>query len=322
MRPLLFVGKIVFIVSIVLAALLTGNPAIFIDVPGLGFMLAGIAAMTLISFSFREIIAAFKHAAGGDGEGAEIRKSAYFWEAAARNLFILGVLASIIGFVLVLGGLCAPKNIGPALASAFITTVYGVILGVTCGVPAFLLAKKADKQFDESVTREKTTEEGAKAFSVETVFGFILFILLNIWAMNSTGSLELFIHWQSLLVVIGGTAALATAVGGIRSGGSVTMGFACTGLIGALMGVIQLLHNIGTTAGLGASIAFIVISCFAATMGMVLVGFPLEDRAYKSEGKYKVAVFSRIAWYGFPLAVLMFLTLSMAMLVSIYSDFI
>jgi hypothetical protein len=45
---------------------------------------------------------------------------------------------------------------------------------------------------------------------------------------------------------------------------------------------------------------FSILSCIFAMLGMILVGMPIEDRAFKA-GKNGMGVLSRIAWYGIPL---------------------
>lgn len=124
--------------------------------------------------------------------------------------------------------------------------------------------------------------------------------------------LQWFIHWPSLLVVAGGTLALVLFANDAGDGRSITVSFAFTGLIGTLMGFVQLLQsfNVGIAA-IAAAMTFIISSCFIA-----LVGIPLEDKVLKlaSDGKDKLP--SRVAWYGFPLLTLFYLMMTVILIIT------
>jgi len=86
---LLIAGKILLLSLVVMGALQSGTPASYIDTYGSFFVLAGGAALMMISFPGAEIWRAFRHAAGGSGSDAEVRNSAHFWEAAGRGFWIM-----------------------------------------------------------------------------------------------------------------------------------------------------------------------------------------------------------------------------------------
>jgi flagellar motor component MotA len=142
-----------------------------------------------------------------------------------------------------------------------------------------------------------------------------------LWVIIPSGSLKTFLNWPSLLVVLGGTTALVSFVGNAGTGQPITLSFAFTGLIGALMGVIQLLHHISiiggqSVKGIGAAITFSILSCFFAMLGMMVVGIPFEDRNLPIDERTTKLTFSRIAWYGFSLVVLLFVTFAVVMVVT------
>ena len=95
-RYLLIAGKILILLIVVIGALQSGTPASYIDPYGFLFVLVGGVALMMISFPGAEIWRAFRHAAGGSGDDAEIRNSAHFWEAAGRGFWILGGLSSVL----------------------------------------------------------------------------------------------------------------------------------------------------------------------------------------------------------------------------------
>ena len=92
------------------------------------------------------------------------------------------------------------------------------------------------------------------------------------------------------------------------SGPTLSTAFAAMGLIGSLLGIIQMLF--GITAGtegipqIAMALAFFIASCLTALLGMILAGAPLEDYAIRTGRVAGPSAFSRAAWYVFPLLVL------------------
>ncbi len=70
---------------------------------GMLYLVFGSVAAALMGFTGREIATAFRLAAGRPGPDDDRRKSAYFWEAAARNAWMLGALGSALNFTIALG---------------------------------------------------------------------------------------------------------------------------------------------------------------------------------------------------------------------------
>ena len=136
----LILGRILVLVLVAAATIMSGKSANFFDPSGLLFVLAGGVALVMISFPGAEIRRALSHAAGFPGSDAEIRRSALFWEAAARGVWMLGVLRSILNLVIAMadqaGGLRSVTN---AMARSLLATFYGVLLAVVCFVPYWKL---------------------------------------------------------------------------------------------------------------------------------------------------------------------------------------
>ncbi|MCP4218947.1 MAG: hypothetical protein GY765_30215 [bacterium] len=319
MKQLMIIGKVLFVILLVTAASLTGVFAKAFDLVSLVFVMIGTFAMTLMSFPFSEIGTAIRHASGDSGENGELRKSIYLWEAIARNAITIGVLATIIGLVLILSNMDDPAQLGPAISIAFLTVVYGVILGVVCAVPAMLLHQRLKDNTEET---PNPVTSNTKAISIETIIGYLLFIGIVIFGIGGLKSFKMFIAWPPMVIVIGGAIALLLFLGRTGMGRAITLSFAFTGLIGALIGLAQLLSHLNDPKGLGPATAFIILSCFYAQLGMILTGFPLEDSSVKNETKPQNININRIAWYAFPLTSLIFVTLSIAMLIFIFSNLI
>src|SRR5512135_139513 len=81
-----------FAVALMAAVALSGRMSGLTNTAGLLFIVLGSAAAALLGFTGREIGTAFRHAIGVAGTANDRAKSAYFWEAAARNAWILGAL--------------------------------------------------------------------------------------------------------------------------------------------------------------------------------------------------------------------------------------
>jgi biopolymer transport protein ExbB/TolQ len=322
--------RILIIAALVSAVILSGRSTDFLSAPGLVYMLLGCAATALMGFSASEIGLAFKHTAGRVGARKELQKSAYFWEISVRNAWNLGVLGSIIGFITALGssegGLL---GIMFRMSRSFLTTVYGMVLGVVFLVPAMKLIQKLKKNPQKEISEayEASTESISKTFRFENIVGYILFIAVMGWIIiSSLGSIEadspikpsqFFTYWPSLLVVLGGTIAIVVFIGNGLSGQLFTLGFALTGLLGTLLGFVQVLlgmstHNIEDVAS---ALTFIISSCLVALLGIMLIGAPLEDHAFKAEKK-KERTLSRIAWYVFPMFVLIVLVLAFILVIT------
>ena len=296
--------------------------------PSLVFVLLGGVGMALMGFSVREIGTAFKQVAAGPDNKESLQNSAYFWEAAARNFLMLGVLGAFISFITTLGmSRGGIANIALGMSESFLPAVYGMILGVICFVPVLKLTGELSKHpLQESrELLEKPGEKAVKILRFENIIGYALFIAVVGWTIISSVSqgelpgplnpLEVFIYWPSLLVVLGGTIVLVMFIGDAAAGGSFTLSFALTGLIGSLMAFVQTLISFSSRGvrDVASAITFIISSCLIALLGMMLVGIPLEDRTIKSGKNKKQLALSRIAWYVFPVVALILLIFAFVM---------
>ena len=296
---LTFIVKTLIISCLILAGILVfpaspEGPFFFLDMFSLVFVVLGGAAMTLMGFSFAEIGSAFRHAfAGANGQKGR-ETSVYFWEAVGRNAFMMGVLGTVTGFFIMIKNIAGFKAIGLALATSFVSTLYGLILAAICTVAALRVSKKTG-----DTSQPQPQAQGVK---FENIIGYLLFIAVIGWPLVKTGALPLIIHWPSLLVVAGGAILMVLWVGNGKDGLSITLGFTFAGLIGVVFGIVQIFNgmyaiNIKVIA---AGMAFSILACVFGLLGMMLGGIPLQDRVFKT-GKIRPKItLSRIAWYGFP----------------------
>ncbi len=72
----------------------------------------------------------------------------------------IGILGTVIGLVRVLGDLSAPATLGPAIASAFTATLWGVMTANIFWIP---IANKLKRLSDDEVRRKELVIEGLLA---------------------------------------------------------------------------------------------------------------------------------------------------------------
>jgi hypothetical protein len=322
-------AKILLLLLVAIGALQSGSPASYYDPYGVLFVLIGGVALMLISYPCTEIWRAFRHAAGGSGSDAELRNSIGFWETAGRGFWILGGLRSVLSLIIGFVEMRTMESVGmaaliPMLIRPLLSTFYGGLLAVICFVPSWkvigILQSRSSTQDPES--REMPASLMHPGWRFETVLGYVIFLSVLIWTSQELFNLsELWPIFRSpLLVVLGGTLLLMLFMNGNNTRLTPSAAFAGMGLIGSLMGFIQMLHGmtdpspqgIGQVAG---AIAFVLFSCLTAFLGMALIGAPMEDRAIRLGRVGAPSAFSRVSWYVFPLLSLIFLVLVFNMII-------
>ncbi|MGD9346449.1 MAG: hypothetical protein PVH84_11330, partial [Candidatus Aminicenantes bacterium] len=220
--------------------------------------------------------------------------------------------------------------IASRMSTSYISAVYGMALAVICAVPALktsgLLGTQL-KEERENILEEKT-RQNVPFLKLDTVIGYVLFIFALGWTIFTPilgetfeGPIkphDLFLYWPSLLVVLGGTIAIALFAGNSAASRSMTLGFALTGLLATLMGFVQAMIGFSSKniQDVASAITFILSSCFIALMGMMLVGNPLVDRSAKAIKAHKAQTLNRIAWFIFPFMTLILLFLTFVMVVT------
>jgi len=316
-----------FVIAVVVSGIFSGLG----HGPGLYFLLAGSIAAVLMGFSGREIAGAFGFAARRRGTAKELEKAAYFWEACARNAWILGVLGSTLNFTIALGRESGGiESISNRIVQALIVAFYGLVLAVLCLVPAAKVRGQLDLSRAAAFPRQSESE--AMIFGeipvAGRILGYVLFVavlatagyaLTRGTAQNGPLSVgKILFHWPAILVVVGGTIVLAVFMGKGMGGRAWTLGFALTGLVSLLMGFIQALfgfvhRNIGEIAS---ALSFIVSACSFALLGMLTVGAPLEDREIMGDRRENAGPLSRMFWVIFPLLAYIFLLLAFLMVIT------
>jgi hypothetical protein len=310
-------GKILSVGLLAVAALASRRSASYFDPYGLLFIIVGGAAGALMTFSGGEIRTAFAHAGGTPGSGGELRVSALFWEATARNFWILGVMRSILSFVISLrdltGGFPALTS---GLANSLLAALYGMLLSVISYIPYWKLeTSRTLLHVPDGTAPSYPARDIVRNPTFGHIVGYVLFAILLFLSFGRSPlaavevAAQSIAYWPGLLVVFGGTLALMLFLGDAAPKSAVSPAFAATGMIGSLLGFVHVLLGIsgGSIEEVSSALTFILSACSAALLGMFLVGAPLEDRAAKGPRENARTTLGRAAWYVFPLLALVFL---------------
>ncbi len=332
---LLLLGKILILVimsAVVIRSYFMTTPADFVDPYAFAFILVGGAALTMISFTGSAMRRALLHLAGSAGTDLEIRNSAYFWETTARGFWMLGGLFSILNLMICFIGLKTEEVHGmgeiiDGLARRGVLAIfYGILLAMICLIPYWKLVGKLQSQ--TSVPSAQPGEIAAsneyRGWSSGAVIGYALFLSVLAFIPFSFSFPKLWsvmtdiVHSPSLLIVVGGALVLMLFSGEANAWRTMSASFAGMGLIGCLMGCIQVLFGIasfsrsgnpGSIGDVANGIGFILFSCFASLVGIMLVGAPLADRAVRTGRINAPSAFTRLSWYGFPVLTLLLMPL-------------
>jgi len=310
-KKYLLIPAWIFLLTIIAFGVVrSGKLANLMDPAGFLFVVVGGFALIMISFPGAEIRRALGDAVASPGKEAGIRLSAHFWEAAGRGFWIMGVLRSILNFVVFFNSLktrpaVSPQLINMELAEYLLAALYGILLAVICFIPCWKLRARVQNRPLAEAAEQEPMSIGHSGWRFGAALGYVLFLLLWVWTFPySTGILMAIA--PAVLLVLGGTIAMTLFIRG--SGPTLSTAFAAMGLIGSLLGIIQMLF--GLTEGIegigqfALALAFCIASCWTALLGMVLVGAPLEDRSIRMGRVATPSAFSRAAWYVFPLLVL------------------
>jgi len=318
-------GRWLFAAALVAAVVFSGSFSGLTNTAGLFYLVFGSIAVALMGFSRREIGAAFRHAAGVVGTLGDLKQAAYFWEAAARNAWILGVLGSAMNFTIALGGESGGiAGISARMTQSFVVTLYGLILAVICLVPAMKITGRAEQSPAAAVSGPSP----AGSAVIERVTGYVLFaavlgltIFFLVRGYPQNGPLpigKVMLHWPALLVIFGGAISLALFAGAGAGARALTLGFAMAGLISLLMGLIQAMFGFvhGSVQEISTAVAFLISASSFALLGLAVIAAPLEDREVMAGRRERPGPYSRMLWTVFPLLTFIFLLLTFLMVIT------
>ena len=121
------------VLLLALLALAMGDLTVFIDIPSLLIDL-GFTIGALI-FARAGIFTMFSAAFAASATGEQLQAAARGWDQARRYALAAGFVGTLIGGVIMLKNIDEPSAIGPGLAIAILTMLYGLVLGYGVCLP-------------------------------------------------------------------------------------------------------------------------------------------------------------------------------------------
>src|SRR5262245_23248186 len=276
------------------------------DVAGLASVAVGELALVLVGFTGPEILAALGHAAGGAGSAAALRRSARLWRSAARSAVLLGALVALEGLVTLIASTTGPDVFMPGLGQRVPPVAAALALWAALSLPVVRLLRRAEAAVADGMDAPPRSSAAGGWLRVERWLGYglLLAILARPVVLLPQSarlrSIEMLLHWPAWLVVAGGALAVLLYLGRPLAA-SLSLGLACSGLLGGLSGLAQAFHGFAgqSFAALVGGMAQAISSCFAALCGLALLAVPLEDCG--EEPPPLLARACSFAWSGLPL---------------------
>jgi hypothetical protein len=279
------------------------------------FVVVGAAALALATFPVREIRAALAHALSRPRRAETGERARVFWEAAARNLMLLGAVAAVTGFVTLFSSGDDPPRIVARLGEqVFGAWILGLLLAVPCALAAVRTPRPAAAGEGDAGHRDPGL--AGRWGRVETWAGYAVFaallarLVLTPAVRPEFRPVDWLLHAPSWLLVAGGALAITLYLREPGRGRSVTLGLGASGAAGALVGLLQALNGFGAASigNVAGGLVLALSSCVAALVGLATVGLPLEDRS-----RLLGARPSRLVGYGLPLATVLLVAVALIM---------
>lgn len=130
---------IVLAVAVLMVGIGSNLNAVF-DIPSLIIVLGGTIGMLLLGGS--ALGPMLRTIGSGPATEAEARAAAKGWRMARIYALASGLIGDIIGWVIMLKNLDDPAAIGPGMAIALLTTLYGITLAFVVCLPCQANAEK------------------------------------------------------------------------------------------------------------------------------------------------------------------------------------
>jgi len=196
-------GIVFFIVTFlfVLAGLYVADILLpLTDLASTVIVVLGVIFLLYMAFPVRDLLEALGFIftrKKGMPQGKKLKLS-ILYQAGGDLALLMGVWCTFIGVILMLTEMHDSSTIGPRLAVALVTLLYGLA--------AKLMAVLAQRKLNLCEVTEESYEIGPASPARQFVTGLILFIILAVLALlQSGGSLATFFDTASLLIVVGGS---------------------------------------------------------------------------------------------------------------------
>ena len=175
------ISAAVFTGIVISAIHMGGSVASFIDIPSLTLVLGCLAAGTTWSFSFDQIANAFRVALQGNANESKARQAHLVFVKMSDFSIGAGLIGTLIGLVQMLKNLDDPTVIGPAMAVALLTLLYGIILG------AFVFRSMANICLSQNNLLQREERHGFISLHMAIVCLFVTLFVFFTMLLAMTG---------------------------------------------------------------------------------------------------------------------------------------
>jgi len=196
-------GIILFVLTFlfVLGGLYVADMLLYlIDLVSAVMVVLGVIFLLYMAFPVRDLLEALGFIftrKQGMPQGKKLKLS-MLYQAGGDLALLTGLWCTVVGVILMLQTMDDPGMIGPKLAVALVTLLYGLA--------AKLMAVLAQRKLNLCEATEGGYEIGPACPARQFFTGLILFIILAVLALQqSGGSLATFFDTPSLLIVVGGS---------------------------------------------------------------------------------------------------------------------
>lgn len=290
--------------SIVFAMLLITDFGVFLDPPSAAIVLGITVFVTLAQHTLGSIGSAFRTALGSDKDSGDVQEHVAVLGTVRVAAIGAGVVATLIGLVNMLANMDDPSSVGPAMAVACLTMLYGVLIaevliapligGMTRPLP--IPDSSSHGQADQPATgyssdpahaeSPASPQERSVAGPIMAILGSLGFILMGI---TFGGELGLFIDPPSCCIVFLTASCLVfgqysfeevvTTFGAALRGRPLSSRIAAThgrmfstirsilhgvGMLGFLIGLVVMLASLDDPKSIGPAMAVSILSSFYA----------------------------------------------------------
>jgi len=173
----------------------------------------------------------------------------------------VGLLGSLLGWVIMLTNLSDPQAVGPALAISFLTVLYAAVIhGLASGRSRDL--------------------SGIGSTLVKRLLGSFIFVGLGLWVMDSGPGIGAFIDLSAVVLFVLSVLFFVVfdRVSGDTSKNGWGVRFLGIGLLGFFIGIIMMFANIDNPKAIGPAVALAFLSLMYALFLLCMgrIWFPSE----------------------------------------------
>lgn len=244
-------------------------------------VLAGCAALLLAGGWRKALPGAFLHAFSRSARPGGRQRSAEVWRAAARNVWVLTALAALTKLGRTLGGRGSSlAGFAASLLDIGVMAALGAAVALVLSLPALRLSRR-DPGADAA---EGEAPAPLAPDPVATVAGLVVLAGLLAWPLTFSslglGPVAWLLHWPAVLIVVGGTVAIALYLGASSTGTTLTVSLGAAGTLAALAGLVQALRGFALPSmeAITSGIMLLLGASSSTLIGLVLVGLPRLDR--------------------------------------------